>query len=229
MAGFLYTGIATADTVVAVVTAGAGQGAGPLRRVIHEAYLDVLYMSSDPDPDLLAAKTILSDFQDSVRMVADYRIVVADHPEATLPPVPSSWGFVDRPIGELLQSLDRDSASHGGSADLFTRAQLALDSHPRVWHWSGLSRRNMVNTLVARQKLSAKGAFMALGLTKIYNAGAHPRPAWADLPLPDEGLALEVPLRADERDLSQLATSACQFLSGVTTEVAAFFAAASAV
>ena len=222
MAGYLYGAIAVGDTVLGVVRSQFGRGAGPLKRFLHESYLDVLFLASDPDPDLLAAKTVLSELKDSLRLLADYREVRAAHPDAGLPPVPPAWEYFDRPVEEMLRVLDDQNVNYGGSPDLFRRAWSSWDTG-RYWHWSGLRRNQMINVLVTRGKLDGRGAFMAMSLTKIYNASAHPAPAWSELPFPEDTTSIDVPLTASNADLGQLALASSQFLDGISKEVAVCF------
>jgi len=53
LAGYLWNAIAVADTLLVVVKSGAGRGAGSLQRLLHESYIDAMFLASDPDADLL--------------------------------------------------------------------------------------------------------------------------------------------------------------------------------
>lgn len=223
LAGYLWNAIATADTMLVVVKSGAGRGAEPLKRVLHESYLDAMFMVSDPDADLLAARSFLSEYRDSLQLLRDYRQVLADHPESNLPPVPADWTFFDRPTVEVIRELDDQNAAHGGSTDLFSRAW-AWWKRPPHWHWSGLTRKRMVDALIQRGKLDGRAAFIALSLTSMYNAAAHARPPWGELPPTDDGSTAPPLLRSSGVELSQLALSGQQLLDGLSGEVKAFFA-----
>jgi hypothetical protein len=222
--GYLWTGIAIGDSLVALIRGRAGGGGESLKRHLQEGFLDLLYLISDPDPDLLSAISLLSEFRGSRRLVDDYRRVMEEHPEAELPPVPEHWGPVDRPIEETIATLDADSARLDAPPDLFARAWDWWEKHPRAWHWSGLSRKKMVDVLVARGKLSGKAAFMAMSLTNIYNAGAHASPAWANLPPGDPDGPFPAPGPSSETVLAQLAVAGTQFVTGIRAEVHNYFA-----
>jgi hypothetical protein len=217
MAGYLWSAIAASDTLLAVIRSRAGQGAAPLKRFLHESYLDVMFLSSDPDSDLLAAKTLLSELRDSVMLLNEYREVRAAHPEADLP-IPSGSQFFDRPVGEFLIGLDEQNKGYGGSDDLFTRAWASWEKS-KYWHWSGLSRKRMIDVLVERGKLHGRGAFIALSLTRMYNAAAHAAPTWAALPDTRVSTSLDTPKLSTEGDLTQLAVAGHQFLEGISREV----------
>src|SRR5438876_8649946 len=45
LAGYLWSAIAASDTLLVVVKNGVGRGAGPLKRVLHECYLDAMFMA----------------------------------------------------------------------------------------------------------------------------------------------------------------------------------------
>lgn len=222
MAGYLWSALAVGDTLLVVIQNRAGLGAGPLKRFLHESYLDVMFLNSSPDSDLLAAKMFLTELRDSVTLLSDYRQVRAAHPEARLPPEPAASQFFDRPIGEFLRILDEQNKGYGGSGDLFTRAWAAWERRSH-WHWSGLSRKKMIEALVDRGKLEGRGAFIALSLTNMYNAAAHPAPAWAHLPFPSNDDRADLPGVSSEGHLTQLALAGQQFLKGITQEVRACF------
>src|SRR5437763_474192 len=129
-----------------------------------------MFMVSDPDPDFLAARSFLSVYRDSLVLLREYRQVLADHPDSNLPPVPPSWTFFDRPIVDVIGELDQRNAARGGSKDLFKRAWAWWEKAP-YWHWSSGSRKKMVATLTQRRKLDGRTAFIAMSLTRIFNAG----------------------------------------------------------
>lgn len=225
LAGYLWNAIAAADTLLVVVKSGVGRGAGPLKRLLHESYLDAMFLASEPDADVLAARCFLSDYRDSLALLRDYRRVLADRPASKLPPVPPNWTFFDRPTVEVIRDLDEQNASHGGSTDLFTRAWAWWETRMSSnWHWSGCSRKKMVDTLIQRGKLDGRAAFIAMSLTKMYNAAAHAGPPWAELPPTDDGSTAPPPPRSSDAELSQLALSGRLLLEGVSREVKAFFA-----
>lgn len=222
LAGYLWTAIATSDTLLAVIRSGMGRGADPLKRVLHECYLDVLFMASDPDPDSLAARSFLSEYRDSRALLRDYRAVLAAHPGISLPPVPQAWTFFDQPVDEVIQELDRQNATQGGAHDLFARAWKWWKDPP-YWHWSGLNRKKMVDVLIDRGRLDGKAAFVALSLTRIFNAAAHAGPPWSELPPTPDGSTDPPTLQAPDVDLDQLALAGDQFLRGLSKEMKDFF------
>src|SRR5882724_7901438 len=71
LAGYLWSAIAASDTLLVVVKSGVGRGAEPLKRLLHECYLDAMFMASDPDPDSLAARSWLSDYRDTVALLRE--------------------------------------------------------------------------------------------------------------------------------------------------------------
>jgi hypothetical protein len=230
LAGYLWNAIATSDTIRAVLHASAALGAEPLKRYLHECYLDVLFLVSDPEPDLLAAKCFLTELTDSRRLVQDYRKVVTAHPDIDLPELPASAEYFATSQAEAVERLDTANAAMGGAPALFARAAAAWNTH-RHWHWSGVSRPDMVRALVARSKLTVQDQLMANSLTKIYNAGAHASPAWAELPFPEcpgTLVPVEPPGTASESVQAQLGSGTLQFLVRIVHEIRLYRASAHA-
>ena len=223
LAGYLWNAIAATDTLLVVVTSGVGRGAGPLKRILHECYLDAMFMASDPDADSLAARSYLSDYRDSIALLREYREVLAAHPQSNLPPVPDAWKFFDLPAEEVIRELDQENLSHGGSGDLFQRGWDWWE-HARHWHWSGLSRKKMVDVLIDRGKLDGKTAFIAMSLTRIFNAAAHAGPPWGELAPTSDGTTDPPPMRSSDPELTQFALAGQQLLGGLAKEIKAFFA-----
>ena len=227
LAGYLWSAMATSDTLLVVVKSGVGRGAGPLKRVLHECYLDAMFMASDPDPDSLAARSYLSDYRDTRALLREYRDVLAAHPQSNLPPVPPAWTFFDRPVEDVIRELDEQNVAHGGSNSLFKRAWDWWEQ-ARYWHWSGLTRKKMVDALIERGKLDGRTAFIAMSLTRMFNAAAHAGPPWGELPPTHDGRTDPPPLQSSDADLSQLALAGQQLLGGLSKEVKEFFAVHSA-
>ena len=224
LAGYLWSAIAASDTLLVVVKSGVGRGAGPLKRLLHECYLDAMFMASDPDGDSLAARSWLSDYRDTVALLREYREVLKAHPHSNLAPLPPDWTFFDRPVDEVIRGLDEQNVAHGGSDHLFKRAW-GWWERSRYWHWSGLNREKMVDALIKRGKLDGPTAFIALSLTRMFNAAAHAGPPWGELPPNPDGRTDPPTLRSADADLGQLALSGQQLLGGLSREVKDFFAA----
>ncbi len=225
LAGYLWTALSTCDTLLVVIESGVGRGAGPLKRVLHECYLDAMFIASDPDPDSLAARSYLSQYRDTRALLSEYRQVLIAHPNSNLPPAPPDVAFFDRPVPEVIKELNEANAAHGGGADLFTRAWDWWEwaERRRIWHWSGLGRKKMVDALIERGKLDGRTAFIALSLTRMYNAAAHAGPPWGELPPTPDGRTEPPGLRSSDAELGQLALSGQQLLGGLSKEVKTFF------
>lgn len=223
LAGYLWSAIAATDTLLVVVKGGAGRGAGPLKRLLHECYLDAMFMASDQDADSLAARSYLSEYRDSIALLGEYREVLAAHPQSNLPPVPAAWTFFDRPTQEVIRELDEENVSHGGGSDVFQRAWKWWEKS-RHWHWSGLTRKKMIDVLIERGKLDGQTAFITMSLTRIFNAAAHAGPPWGELPPRPDGTTDPPPERSSNPELVQLALAGEQLLGGLSREVRAFFA-----
>jgi len=224
LAGYLWAAIGTAQTLLAAVKSGSAGGAGSLKRLLHESYLDAVFMINDSDPDSLAVRSFLSVYRDSLALLREYRQVLKDHPGISLPPVPPSWTFFDRPTNDVIKELDQQNAAHGGSGDLFKRAW-AWWEKANYWHWSGVSRKKMVDRLISRGKMDGRAAFIAMSLTRIFNSEAHASPPWEELAPADDGSIAAPPSRSSEIELTQLALSGAQLLEGLSTEVKQFFIA----
>jgi hypothetical protein len=185
-----------------------------------------MFIGSDPEPDVLGARSYLSQYRDTRALLSEYRQVLAAHPTSNLAPAPTDTAFFDRPAPETIRELNDENASHGGAADLFTGAwdwwEWAERRH--IWHWSGLSRKKMVDALIERGKLNGQAAFIAMSLTRMYNAAAHAGPPWGELPPTPDGSTDLPRLRSSEPELDQLALSGQQFLNGLSAEVKVFFA-----
>jgi hypothetical protein len=224
LAGYLWGSIATADTLLVVVRSGVGRGAGSLKRLIHEAYLDTLFLVSDPEPEFQAAKSYLSGYRDSRKLHGEYQQVILDHPDSGFPPVPEGWKQFGEPIEPVLDRFDKENSSIGGSKGLYARAWKAIES-TRQWHWSGHSRKQMIDVLIERGKLDGPSAFMALSLTRLYNSVAHATAPWAELPPTPDGSTSPPPLLSPTQEIDQLALSGRTFLGATSREVRSYFEA----
>lgn len=221
LAGYLWHALSTVDTLLVALESPFAGGAEPLKRYLHECYLDVAFLASDPDPELHAAMAFLSEYEDSQRLVNDYRKVEAAYPDHQFPALPEASNAYLAPLADLVVRLDAANAACGRSPDLFARAAKAREKQ-KHWHWSGLSRKKMVEVLVARGRFTINDQLMSDSLTKLYNGAAHAAPAWGQLPFPatpQAAIEIDPPGEASERSVTQLAIGAEQFLSGVIRTV----------
>ena len=218
LARYLWGGVSTCETASAAVQVRKGGGAVPLKRQLHEALIDVSFIVSAGDPDLLAAASALKDLQDWQELWAFHATIVGEFPDFPFPPIPVEWASeLAKPIEKVAEELDRVSVKHGGSPDLFARA-LADLRHSRYWHWSGMSRQGMIKELQRRRQLDAGSAAIAAMMTKLYNVGAHASPAWSQLDVDIRAGGRHVfpdPSASGEEDLIELATTAAHLLSGI--------------
>ncbi len=221
---YMWGAIATTEAILAAARAGKATGAKALERQLHESLIDVYFMLSAPDPDLCAAQSVLTDLADWRDLWRLHAQVVAQHPDFPFPPIPEEWRAVlSRRPEEATAQLDRISAEYGGPPDLFTRASQVLDKS-RHWHWSGLSRTEMIRELRRRGQIDEGGAAIAKTITKLYNVGSHASPSWSLLTVDIRGEANEHifpdPGAAAPDEVNQLARGAAHFLAAIHAAVA---------
>lgn len=218
LARYLWVAASTSETTLAAVQARKGGGAVPLKRQLHEALINVTFIVSSEDPDLLAAKSALKDLLDWRELWQLHATVVGKYPGYPFPPIPEEWqADLAKPPDQLVKELDRVSRKHGGSADLFARAYAELMG-TRYWHWSGIPRPRMIEELERRGQMDSGSAAIATMMTKLYNVGAHASPAWSqlDVDIRDGGRhVFPDPGTTGEEELVELATTAAHFLSGI--------------
>ena len=83
---YLWGAIASAELALVAVEIKHASGTEAIKRHLHETVLDVTFIVSDPNPDLCAAKSILTDLDDWREVLAGHANVQAAFPD--VPPVP---------------------------------------------------------------------------------------------------------------------------------------------
>jgi len=220
---YLWGAAAIADSALALAMARKAAGADALIRQLHEALIDVSFILSSPDPDLCAAQSALKDLLDWRELWGLHAQVVRTNPDYPFPPIPDAWQAVlGQHVAANVDALDKVCSDLGGPPDLFTRAKAVLDASGR-WHWSGMSRHQMITELTRRGELQEAGAAIALTVTKLYNVGSHASPSWSVLAvdIKDERAihSFPDPSSSDDDDLVRLASTASHFLSGIRAAV----------
>jgi hypothetical protein len=209
IARYLYGAIASAEVVEVAFVARHPEGAEPVVRHLFETGVDLLYLLSDPNSDAAAARTLVwnsldweEQWQHRTTLALDERRPAESAEDAVL--TAAKW---------LRDLGDDDAVLRQEFADAQRRER-------RAWHWSGRSRRGML------QELEDRGSEPTLvpmlnALSDSLSDAAHASARWHTLPaeldaatrhlnLPDPAVAAgEVVVEFGDRSRTLLRVS-CQ-------------------
>ena len=216
---YLWGAVASGDLILLAVKADHSSGTESLGRHLHESLLDLVFILSDPDPQLCAAKTVLADLNDW-KEIWDLHHEMAPASDAEpVPPVPPEWdALLSKSTDEVANDLDKLSSEMGGGNDLFAQAKEELDAQGH-WHWSGLSRYKMIKTLEKRDQLDDASSVKARQHIKLFNLGSHASPSWSTLNLQITGEEqvhiFADPSESDDDEIMTLASQTTSLLAGM--------------
>lgn len=216
---YLLAGIADAEVAHIVASARHPTGAEPIRRHLFEIATDVLYLVTDPAPDVMAAQTVvwaILHWEQGWQLAE--RIEQVDRRERS--------GRRRRVTGaEALENFAHWLETHGGDAKplrrLFATEQLRRG---RPLHWSGVSRAAMLQRLEERSRADTAPFNL---LWKLPSSEEHASPWWRRrrIALGEGGtVRFRDPQQATPTEIVQLATHAAGFLDVTRKTVEHYFA-----
>ena len=214
---YLRNAIAAAEVSHIVAAARHPDGAAPVTRYLFEAAVDLMYLLTEPDPDAAAARTLVWNILDWERHWELHRAV--DATDASVATGPQQQETADEAISNFVTQL-RELGEDASVVELVYRDAKGR----RSWHWSGVTRTEMLRRLEARA--NPEFSAMLRALWPILSDEAHPSPEWHRLQLEftEQGsVVVPDPAESEDSEVERFAAQTASLLEIVRRLVELYY------